>query len=387
MATRAWHHPGVDLPVQPPVEPMLAKALPSMPDPAEYPAGLAFEPKWDGFRCLVFRDGDDVELGSRNTRPMGRYFPEVVAAVRTQLPDRCVVDGEIVVAVDGRLDFTQLQNRLHPAKSRVDMLAGTIPAQLIAFDLLALDDRSLLDEPFAKRRQLLERSLATAQPPVHLTPLTRDVELARRWFDLVEGAGLDGLIAKPLDIPYRPDARLMLKVKHARTADVVVAGYRRHKSSTHDNPLLGSLLLGLYGSDGALQHVGVAASFPMRRRAELYAELQPLVADLASHPWGAWAEPDGATRRPGAVSRWNAGKDLSFVPLDPVLVCEVGYDAMEGTRFRHTAQFKHWRPDRDPQSCTYDQLERPVSVPLDQVLAGAVGREQDGGSTTGGGTS
>lgn len=365
---------------------MLAKALSSMPDPAAYPAGLAFEPKWDGFRCLVFVDEDDVELGSRNTRPMGRYFPEVVAAVRDQLPRRCVVDGEIVVAVDGRLDFTQLQNRLHPAKSRVDMLADTIPAQLIAFDMLALDDRSLLTEPFAVRREMLERSLASARAPVHLTPLTRDVELARRWFDLVEGAGLDGLIAKPLDIPYRPDARLMLKIKHARTADVVVAGYRRHKSSTDDNPLLGSLLLGLYDADGALQHVGVAASFPMRRRAELHAELQPLVADLDTHPWGAWAGLDTTTRRPGSVSRWSAGKDLSFVPLDPVLVCEVGYDAMEGTRFRHTAQFKRWRPDRDPRSCTYDQLERPVSVPLGQVLAGEVGREQDGTATTSGGT-
>lgn len=369
--------------MQPPVKPMLAKPLHGMPDPADYPAGLAFEPKWDGFRCLVFRDGDEVELGSRNTRPMGRYFPEIVDAVTRALPPRCVIDAEIVVAVGGRLDFSRLQERLHPAKSRVDMLAATIPAQLIAFDLLALDDRSLLDEPFGSRRQALQTALAQVEPPIHVTPMTRDVELARRWFDLVEGAGLDGLIAKPLDIPYRPDARLMLKVKHERTADVVVAGYRRHKSSTSTRPLLGSLLLGLYDADGTLAHVGVAASFPTSRRAELVAELQPLVAELQTHPWGAWAGADPTARRPGAVSRWNTGKDLSFVPLEPLLVCEVAYDAMEGDRFRHTAQFRRWRPDRDPQSCTYDQLERPVSVPLERVLAGDVGREQDGDDRSG----
>lgn len=362
---------------------MLAKALSSMPDPADYPDGLAFEPKWDGFRCLVFRDRDQVELGSRNTRPMGRYFPEVVAALKEQLPERCVVDGEIVVAVNGRLDFSRLQERLHPAKSRVDMLATTIPADFIAFDLLARDDASLLDTPFVDRRAALEQALGDVRPPIHLTPLTQDATLAARWFDLVEGAGLDGLIAKPLDIAYRPDARLMLKVKHARTADVVVAGYRLHKSSTADRPLLGSLLLGLYDSASVLQHVGVAASFPMLRRAELVAELQPLVCGLGEHPWGGWAEHDAAARRPGAVSRWNTGKDLSFVPLDPLLVCEVGYDAMEGSRFRHTAQFRHWRPDRDPETCTYEQLERPVSVPLASVLAGDVGREQDGGMTAG----
>lgn len=371
------------LPVQPPVKPMLAKPLRGMPDPADYPAGLAFEPKWDGFRCLVFRDGAEVELGSRNTRPMGRYFPEIVDAVARQMPPRCVIDGEIVVAVGGRLDFTRLQERLHPAKSRVDMLAATIPAQLIAFDLLALDDRSLVDEPFLTRREALQAALAHVEPPIHVTPMTRDVELARRWFDLVEGAGLDGLVAKPLDVPYRQDARLMLKVKHERTADVVVAGYRLHKASTPSQPLLGSLLLGLYDAEGNLAHVGVAASFPTARRAELVAELQPLVADLQEHPWGAWAEADPTARRPGAVSRWNVGKDLSFVPLEPLLVCEVAYDAMEGDRFRHTAQFRRWRPDREPQSCRYDQLDRPVSVPLEQVLAGDVGREQDGRDRSG----
>jgi ATP-dependent DNA ligase len=358
---------------------MLAKPVGSMPDPSAYPGGLSFEPKWDGFRCVVFRDGDEVELGSRTAKPMGRYFPELVAAIRQQLPERCVVDGEIVVAVDGRLDFSRLQDRLHPAASRVDMLAVSTPAQLIVFDLLALDDRSLMHEPFRVRREGLRTALADVSPPIHVTPTTQDPSLARAWYDLVEGAGLDGLIAKPLDMPYRPDARLMLKVKHARTADVVLAGYRLHKTSTPQRPLVGSLLLGLYDDAAALQHVGVAASFPMARRAELYDELQPLVVDLADHPWGSWAEHDAAAgRRPGAVSRWNAGKDLSFTPLDPVLVCEVGYDAMEGTRFRHTTQFRRWRPDRTPQSCTYDQLERPVSVPLHRVLAGTLGREQDG---------
>jgi len=369
---------GMRLPVMPPLKPMLAKAVSAMPDPVAFPEGLAFEPKWDGFRCLVFRDGSDIELGSRTTKPMARYFPELVEALLTRLPERCVVDGEIVLAQDGRLDFPRLQERLHPAKTRVDMLAEAFPTSYISFDLLALGEESLLGEPFAARRAALEVALADASPPVHVTPLTRDKALAGRWFDMVEGAGLDGLIAKPMDAVYRPDVRSMLKIKHARTADVVLAGYRLHKASTADRPLLGSLLLGLYDDRGALQHVGVAASFPMTRRAELHAELQPLVSDLAEHPWGSWAEHDVGSRKPSAVSRWSTGKDLSFVPLSPVLVCEVGYDAMEGTRFRHTAQFRRWRPDRTPGSCTYEQLERPLSVSLDEVLAGVVGREQDG---------
>lgn len=369
--------PLVHLPVAPPVLPMLAKALPGMPDPARYPAGLAYEPKWDGFRCLVFRDGGEIELGSRNARPMGRYFPELVAAMLDQLPQRCVVDGEIVVALHGRLSFPHLQERLHPAKSRVDMLAETTPADYVAFDLLALGDEDLTSAPFSVRRARLEQALSGVVAPLHVTPVTRDAALASRWFDTVEGAGLDGLVAKPLDGVYRPDTRAMLKVKHARTADVVVAGYRRHKASTEARPLLGSLLLGLY-DDGILHHVGVAASFPMARRAELLAELQPLVTDLSDHPWGSWAEADQAARRPGAaVSRWNTGKDLSFVPLRPDLVCEVGYDAMEGSRFRHTAQFRRWRPDRLPQTCTYAQLERPVSIPLGQVLAGTISTDED----------
>jgi ATP-dependent DNA ligase len=359
---------------------MLAKAGSTMPDPADFPAGLGFEPKWDGFRCLVFRDGDDIELGSRTTKPMGRYFPEVIDALREQLPDRCVIDGEIVVALDGRLNFSLLQNRLHPAKSRVDMLAATQPADFIAFDLLALDDESLMQVPFVHRRAVLEQALAHVRAPIHLTPMTRDPTVAQYWFDVVEGAGLDGVVAKPMDAPYRPDVRTMIKVKHSRTADVVVAGYRLHKASTPARPLLGSLLLGLYDEVGTLQHVGVAASFPMARRAELHDELQPLVTDIAEHPWGGWADAAAGDRRPGATSRWNADKDLSFVALRPDLVAEVAYDAMEGTRFRHTAQLRRWRPDRDPRSCTYEQLERPISIPLEQVLDGMVSAEQDGGT-------
>jgi ATP-dependent DNA ligase len=358
---------------------MLAKAVPEVPEASAYPAGLAYEPKWDGFRCVVFRDGDQVELGSRNERPLTRYFPELVDALRRELPARCVLDGEIVVAIDGRLDFPRLQERIHPAASRVAMLAATTPASYIAFDLLALDRADLLAEPFRRRRQLLEQALRHARPPVHVTPLTTDTAQAREWFVTVEGAGLDGLVAKPLDLPYRPDQRVMIKVKHARTADVVVAGYREHKTSTPGRPLLGSLLLGLYDETGTLQHVGVAGAFPMARRAELVAELQPLVVDLEQHPWGRWLEqePPG-TRKPGAVSRWNSGKDLSFVALSPDLVAEVAYDAMEGTRFRHTAQFRRWRTDRTPESCTYEQLERPLSISLDQVLAARGRTEQDG---------
>ena len=357
---------------------MLAKSVPELPDPSSVEGGLAFEPKWDGFRGVVFRDGDQLEIYSRprdkkrGPRPLGRYFPEVVAALLANTPARCVLDGEIVLAVDGRLDFTVLQQRLHPAKSRVDMLAQTVPAQYVAFDVLALHDEALMETEFEQRRRLLESALSNATAPVHVTPLTTDGDTARQWFDRVEGAGLDGIVAKPLAGRYEPDKRAMLKVKHARTADVVVAGYRLHKASTPQRPLLGSLLLGLYDADGTLQHVGVAASFPMARRAELHDELQPLVAPLESHPWGAWAAASDQQRRPGNSSRWNAGKDLSFVPLAPRLVCEVGYDAMEGSRFRHTAQLRRWRPDRDPLSCTYEQLERPVTMPLDDVLRGDV---------------
>jgi ATP-dependent DNA ligase len=319
------------------------------------------EPKWDGFRCIVFRDGEEIELGSRNERPLTRYFPDIVDAVKQSLPTRCVVDGEIVIAQNGRLDFEALQMRLHPAESRVRKLAAETPAEFVAFDLLALGDDDLTKTPFAQRRATLAGSL-TPTDAVHLTPATEDADTARRWFADFEGAGLDGLIVKPADLLYRQDERVMYKVKHERTADCVVAGFRWHKSG----PVVGSLLLGLYDDAGALRHVGVAASFPMARRKELVDELAPL-RDTAetNHPWydeKGWG-PGGAT------SRWNAGKDLSFEPLRPELVVEVAYDYMEGARFRHTAQFRRWRPDRDPGSCTFDQLDRPLVFAIADVLA------------------
>jgi len=360
----------------PPVQPMLAKSVKGIPDPAKH-GGLMFEPKWDGFRCIVFRDGDEVELASRNTKPLTRYFPEVVEAVSANLPERCVVDGELFVALqrDGvdRLEFERLQERIHPADSRVRMLAEQTPASFVAFDLLAIGDEDLTKEPFEVRRARLESELAGAQAPIHVTRTTTDTSVAEDWFHQFEGAGLDGVVAKPLGAPYQPNARTMLKIKHERTADVVVAGYRLHKTSTPDKPLLGSLLLGLYDDQARLQHVGVSASFTAKRRAELVEELSPLVVeDLAEHPWGAWsdwaiANPD---RVPGTQSRWSQGKDLSFVPLRPERVLEVGYDHMEGSRFRHTAQFKRWRPDRDPESCGYEQLDEPVSYDLGAVLSG-----------------
>ncbi|WP_372728395.1 ATP-dependent DNA ligase [Nocardioides sp.] len=366
----------MDLPVMPPVQPMLAKSVKGIPDPDRH-GGLSFEPKWDGFRCLVFRDGDEVELTSRNTKPLTRYFPEVVAAIRQQLPERCVLDGELFVAretPDGgeRLEFELLQERIHPAKSRVEMLSEKTPAGFVAFDLLALGDESYLDRPFAERRAALEQALAGIDGPCYLTRTTTDPAVAQEWFTEFEGAGLDGVVAKPLGATYQPNARTMLKIKHERTADVVVAGYREHKTSTPEKPLLGSLLLGLY-ADGQLQHIGVSASFTAARRAELIEQLQPLVCPIEKHPWGAWmggddwaiANPD---RVPGTQSRWSAGKDLSFTPLRPDLVVEVAYDHMEGRRFRHTAQFRRWRTDRDPESCGYDQLDQPVSYDLGRIL-------------------
>ena len=358
----------------PPVQPMLAKAVKGVPDPEKF-GGLSFEPKWDGFRAIVFKDGDEVELTSRNTKPLTRYFPELVDAAREQLPERCVLDGEIFVAIGKRLQFETLQERIHPAKSRIDMLAEKTPASFVAFDLLALDDTSYVDQPFSERRAVLEKALGALGGPCYLTRTTDDPEVAEEWFEQFEGAGLDGVVAKPLTAPYSPNGRTMLKIKHERTADVVVAGYREHKTSTPQRPLLGSLLLGLY-ADGTLQHVGVSASFTEKRRAELIEELQPLVCDISEHPWGQWMEgadqwaianPD---RVPGTQSRWSQGKDLSFTPLRPDLVLEVKYDAMEGRRFRHTAHFKRWRPDRDPESCGYEQLEQPVSYDLASVLSG-----------------
>ena len=350
----------MQLPVMPPVKPMLAKSVPEVPTGD----GFVYEPKWDGFRCIVFRDGDEVELGSRNEKPLTRYFPDVVAAVKAQLPERCVVDGEIVIAAGKGLDFEALLQRIHPADSRVRMLAETTPASFVAFDLLAIDDESLMALPFGERRARLEKALEPAAAPVHLTPATADPALAVEWFHQFEGAGLDGVVAKPTDGPYAPDKRTMFKVKHARTADCVVGGFRWHKSG----PVVGSLVLGLYDDEGALQHVGVAASFPMARRKELVAELEPyLLADGQDHPWlGELMSERVPTSSAG--SRWNRDKDLSFVPLRPELVVEVAYDHMEGPRFRHTAQFRHFRPDRDPASCTYAQLERPIRFDLASVL-------------------
>ena len=351
----------MQLPVMPRVKPMLAKAVPEVPDVGHV------EPKWDGFRTIVFRDGDEVELGSRNEKPMTRYFPEVVEAVKEHLPERCVVDGEIVIARGDRLDFEALQQRIHPAASRVTMLSQETPAAFVAFDLLALGDDSLMDTAFGERRRRLEEALAGAGAPVFLTPATSDLAVGTRWLEVFEGAGLDGVVAKPTSALYTPDKRTMFKVKHARTADCVVAGFRWHKTG----PIVGSLLLGLYDDQGALQHVGVSASFTAKRRAELVDELAPLRLDEgADHPWQAWADAQAHEqgRLPGAVSRWNNKKDLSWVPLRPELVVEVAYDHMEGTRFRHTAQFRRWRTDRDPRSCTYAQLEQVVRFDLADVL-------------------
>jgi ATP-dependent DNA ligase len=357
----------------PPVEPMLATSVPKIPT-AE---GMRYEPKWDGFRTIVFRDGDEVELVSRGGKTMTRYFPEVVEHLRAQLPPQCVVDGEVVVVrrdagAHPRLDFEVLQQRIHPAASRVKLLAKQTPADFVAFDLLALDGENMMASPYAQRRTALEAALAGVRPPVHLTPTTTDPELARQWFEIFEGAGLDGLIAKPAGIAYVPGKRLMFKIKHARTADVVVAGFRYHKTG----PIVGSLLLGLYDDQGSLHHVGVSASFTAARRKELLDELAPY-RDGATrdHPWMGWLEgaaeaAEAGQRVPGAVSRWTGKKDLSWEPLRPELVVEVAYDAMEGDRFRHTAQFKRWRTDRTPQSCTYDQLERPIRFDVDAVLAG-----------------
>jgi ATP-dependent DNA ligase len=352
----------MDLPINPPVKPMLAKPV------ADIPAGQLYEPKWDGFRSIVFRDGAEVEIGSRNEKPMTRYFPEVVEAVLANFPPRSVIDGEIIVADTERntLDFEALQQRIHPAASRIKLLSEQTPAGFVAFDLLALGDEDLTTRPFAERRARLEACLADAKPPVYVTPVTDDLQTARRWFAEFEGAGLDGLIAKGKDLGYEQDKRVMSKIKHKRTADCVVAGYRLHKSG--DNRI-GSVLLGLYDQRDVLASVGVIGSFPMAVREELFVELQPLVTTFEGHPWN-WAAHEQGERTPrkNEVSRWNNGKDLSFVPLRPERVVEVRYDYMEGLRFRHTAQFERWRPDRDPRSCTYEQLERPVRFQLADVL-------------------
>ncbi len=353
------------LPVPPPVSPMLAKLT------RELPVGdFLYEPKWDGFRAIVFRDGDDVEIGSRNEKPLTRYFPELVEPIRAQLPEQCVIDGEIVIATERGLDFDRLSLRIHPAASRIEKLAAEMPSSFVGFDLLAEGGDDLRARPFAERRERLERAFATTQPPMLLlTPATRDPALVGEWFERFEGAGLDGVIAKPLDGEYREGERTMLKVKHLRTADCAVGGYREHKDGG-----VGSLLLGLFDSDGVLHHVGVASSFAGPLRKQLTEELAPYRdRALDAHPWREWAEAEAESRasgqrRPGALSRWNAGKDLTWEPLRVELVAEVAYEHLQGDRFRHTARFARWRPDRDPESCTYAQLDAPVPIELHEVF-------------------
>jgi ATP-dependent DNA ligase len=360
----------VNLPVNPPILPMLAKRI------GELPPGRTwiFEPKWDGFRALVFRDGDEILIQSRDAKPLNRYFPELLEPLRAQLPDRCVLDGEIVVAKNSGLDFDALQLRIHPAASRVKLLSQEIPASIVFFDLLCEGDRDLRGMPFQERRRELESLLASAVPPIHLTPATSDLSVAADWFSRFEGAGLDGVIAKPISGTYEPNKRVMLKVKHERDCDCVVAGFRWHKSGK--GTAVGSLLLGLFDDTGALQHVGVCASFTDRVRRELVRYLAPYRRDaLGAHPWKHWAEHNPANgeaehRVPGAQSRWSQGKDLSWEPLRPELVVEVAYDHMQGGRFRHTAQFRRWRKDKKPSHCTYDQLEVVPPQELAEIFGG-----------------
>jgi ATP-dependent DNA ligase len=350
--------------IRPPIEPMLAKLA------DEIPAGgpFLYEPKWDGFRAIVFRGGPrDAFIQSRDLRPLDRYFPELHDALLQKLPDGCVIDGEIVIATSHGLDFDALQLRLHPAASRVARLAVETPASFVAFDLLAIDGRSRMAAAQHERRAELERALATAVPPVYLTPMTPDRGVATEWLARFEGAGLDGVIAKPAGAVYQPGKRAMIKIKHARTADCVVAGFRWHKSGPG---IVGSLLLGLYDARGTLHHVGVTASFTMAMRKQLAGELEPLRADaLTNHPWREWAQAgETATRMPGAQSRWSAGKDLSWEPLRIERVCEVKYDHLQGDRFRHAAIFLRWRPDKPPGDCRYDQLEVTTPYELEHVF-------------------
>ncbi len=358
------------LPFDPPIEPMLAKLSDGLPDGD----GWLYEPKWDGFRALVFRDGDETLIQSRDLKPLDRYFPELAEPLRDSLPERCVLDGEVVIAGAGGLDFEALLLRIHPAESRVRLLASQTPASYIAWDLLALGDEDLRAVPQGERRTRLEGALAGARPPVHLTPATSDRSIAADWFERFEGAGLDGVIAKRLEATYQPGKRAMLKIKHQRTADCVVAGFRWHKNGpgTH----VGSLLLGLFDDAGTLHHVGITSSFSWERRAALVTELEPLrVRALEEHPWREWAEWAGfgtadasGTRMPGAVSRWNRGKDLSWEPLRAERVVEVGYDHLQGDRFRHATTFVRWRSDKRPEDCRYDQLEETVAFELEKIF-------------------
>lgn len=355
------------LPIRAPVTPMLAQPV------AAIPAGMAYEPKWDGFRCLVFRDGDAVELWSRGGKAMGAHFPELVAGVLAGTPDQCVLDGEMVIIVGDRIEFGRLGERANSSAARAKEQARTLPASLMLWDILALGDRDLTSEPFARRRVLLEDALAAAVPPVFCSPLTLDLEVAEHWFAQFEGAGLDGVIAKPLDGRYLPGQRAMYKVKHLREADVVVGAYREHKSSSAARPLLGGLHLGLYDGADELHWVGAVSGFPDPMRAaliDMLAELAvvPGTPEWAGHPWHDQQRP-GGPRRPGGAVRWGSPEDRVYHLIDPLLVATVNYDFMEGNRFRSAARFVRWRPDRDPRSCTFDQLEAPVSYNLAQILA------------------
>ncbi|PYQ24313.1 MAG: ATP-dependent DNA ligase [Acidobacteria bacterium] len=356
--------PPEGFPIEPPIEPMLARLATALPEGD----GWLFEPKWDGFRAIVFRDRDRLYLQSRDLRPLDRYFPELRAALLPALPARCVVDGEIVIAGQQGLDFEALQLRLHPAASRVAKLAAAMPASFVAFDLLAEDRRDLRESPQTERRRRLEEVLTRAFPTVHLTPCSRDRAMAEEWFHRFEGAGLDGVVAKHESTTYQPGKRAMIKVKHVRTADCVVAGFRWYKRG--DRQLVGSLLLGLYDAKGALHHVGVTSSFTAARRRQLAQELAPLRKDaLASHPWRAWADAgEGSTRMPGGQSRWSQGKDLSWEPLRIERVCEVKYDHLQGDRLRHAAIFLRWRPDKRPSECRYDQLEVTPPAELARIF-------------------
>ncbi|HEU4671601.1 MAG TPA: ATP-dependent DNA ligase [Candidatus Limnocylindrales bacterium] len=357
------------LPFDPPLEPMLAKPASALPDGE----GWLYEPKWDGFRAIVFRDGDEVFTQSRDLKPLDRYFPELAAPFRASLPERCVLDGEVVIATGDHLDFDALLLRIHPAESRVRMLAEQTPASFVAWDLLAIDGEDLRATPQGERRARLEEILGRASAPVHLTPATRDRATAVDWFDRFEGAGLDGVVAKRLDARYQPGKRAMVKVKHERTADCVVAGFRWHKNGAGTH--VGSLLLGLFDDEGRLHHVGITSSFSWDRRAALATELEPLRENASEgHPWGEWAEwaamgTDGSGQRlPGATSRWNRGKDLSWEPLRAERVCEVAYDHLQGDRFRHATTFRRWRPDKRPVDCTYGQLEETPAFEIARIF-------------------
>jgi ATP-dependent DNA ligase len=348
---------------------MLAKRVSGLPEGDDW----LFEPKWDGFRAIVFRDGDEILIQSRDLKPLNRYFPELIEPLRAQLPTRSVLDGEVVIARNGALDFDALQLRIHPAASRVKMLAEQTPASIIFFDLLCEGDNDLQQHPFEERRRRLEEMLASAAPPLHLTPATSDRSIARDWFSRFEGAGFDGVIAKPQSGTYEPDKRVMFKVKHERECDCVVAGFRWYKDSA--GTAIGSLLLGLYDDSGALQHVGVCASFSKEKRRELVEFLGPYRENaLENHPWKAWADAEveaiaSGQRMPGGQSRWSQGKDLSWEPLRPELVVEVNYEHLQGHRFRHMSHFKRWRPDKRPEDCTYAQLEVIPAQELTEIFS------------------